>query len=158
MNAEIIEENPSTVYPYTHSIFMYDPQTGDNYESGTGKFEFGAVTLFFDHSNKLWLNAAGWIDLQIDTGYRFFRILPSPIFITTSYVLGGSYYWPNAFPRLESMDRFLWFDSPAGVAVLDLESYEWCLMTRFSSPIAEDSDHNIWIVGEGQIYKYRQEP
>lgn len=152
MNARKVDEALS----FEHYIFQYDSKTGNIREHGVTKTKIGAATLFFDHLGRLWLNAKAWFEIFPNGDSMGYTVFSSPIFVYDSYASG--YVLTNAFPIHESLDRFLWFNSSAGVAVLDLDINEWCLMTRFSSPIAEDTDHNIWVTQAGQLYKFPLEP
>ena len=159
LNARDFGGKSKEAYSDQFVILRYYPKSGylDEYDR-LAKSRPGAVTLFFDHLGRLWFNDEGWIELLEPGGLKWFQVIRSPIFITTLPELEGGYFWVAAFPVHETKDRYMWFNSRAGVAVLDLESNQWCLLTRFSSPVAEDADHNIWIAGNDQIYKLRVEP
>lgn len=158
---EAFPYNSDGTYQEIFSI-EYDPLTGSikEHDDQFGPFtpKIGTRGLLFDHTGRLWIGEDGFMQFTEDGSMDWYKVIPSPVFVTNR----GSDLYPNGhkrgFPELESLERYLWFRSSAGVIRLDFESDEWCLMATFYSPVAEDSKQNIWIVGEGQIYKYQQTP
>lgn len=146
-----IEYDPETGEVTEHEIHAY-PDSG----VGPGKGQ-PVMTLFFDHTNRLWISNQRFLQVDENGDLTWYEVVRSPVFYTDRMApLSNSYQFGK--PVLESQNRYLWFQSNAGVIRLDLESDEWCLMANLSSPIAEDQENNIWIAGEGQIYKLEQLP
>jgi hypothetical protein len=110
--------------------------------------------VFADHLGRLWLGGLGWRDPNESTWYR---LHPSPIFIGKSTEDIGV-YWENPFIFMESSDGRLWFHSNNGLAWLDLQKEEWCWFTTYQSNIVEDAQHILWMIADGNLYKYPLKP
>ena len=105
--------------------------------------------IFADHLGQLWIGGLGWRDQDKQTWYKLY---PSPIFISTSPESGAT-YWQNPFLITESSDGRLWFRSDNGMAWLDLKKEQWCWFTTYQSNIVEDSENNLWMIADGKLYK-----
>lgn len=107
------------------------------------------ANLLVDHKNNLWLSDIGWMEPD----GTWYAIIRSPIFLTNIVWAGGSSRWATPNILLESSDGRLWFRSDNGLAWLNPEKGEWCWFTTYKSNIVEDSDHNLWMIADGKLYK-----
>jgi hypothetical protein len=104
--------------------------------------------LFVDSADNLWVSDYGWMD---EKGI-WYQIVRSPVFITDK--LEGSFlYWETPKIVLQSSSKSLWFQSANGMVSLDPQKGEWCWFTTYQSNIVEDSDHNLWMIADGKLYK-----
>jgi len=108
--------------------------------------------LFFDHSSHLWVDDRGWFEFT-DIGPIWNQIIRSPVFITDQGLDDNIYTWSRPYAMYQSSDGTYWFQSDRGMVRLNPQSAEWCLFTNDSSPIVEDSQHNLWMVAFGKLYK-----
>jgi hypothetical protein len=108
-------------------------------------------SLLVDHSGRLWAGGLGWMN----TDGSWYQIIRSPLFITTKLDLEGGpvYRWQQPQILLESSDQILWFVAQNGMFSLDSQKGEWCWFSTFWSNIVEDSDHNLWTLADGKIYR-----
>lgn len=113
--------------------------------------------LFFDQSNHLWVDDRGWFEFT-DIGPIWNQIIRSPVFITDQGSDDSIYTWSRPFTMYQSTDGTYWFQSSRGMVRLNPQNAEWCLFTNDRSPIVEDSQHNLWMVAFGKLYKYHLEP
>jgi len=109
--------------------------------------------LYIDKSNRLWADDYGYLDNIYSENPIWYQIIRSPIFIHNRFSDNGQYQWSHASPYYETKDGLLWFYSSAGLANLDLKTKKWCLESTIVSKIVEDTNGNIWMVNNGQIYK-----
>ncbi|MFS8120515.1 MAG: hypothetical protein ACMG55_18815 [Microcoleus sp.] len=106
--------------------------------------------LKFDRSGRLWFGGLGWME----SDEKWMQLIRQPIFVLYGQSQDPlSPRWRNPFLLLESSDGRLWFTSENGNAWLDLEKEKWCWFTTYQSNIVEDSDHNLWMVADGKLYK-----
>lgn len=141
-------------------VIRYDPRTGDlEYHGPPPEAEdnFG-LDLYLDRTGRLWVDDYGWREVPSTGEPVWYRIIRSPVFITR--IRGGefTYSWVRPHEIYESSNGLFWFSSSAGLVKLDFQSGEWCLVTTLSSPVTEDDAHNLWVAGNGQIYKYHLQP
>lgn len=142
---------------FNNFVLRYDPKTGETREYGNPNN--GAIfELFIDHLDRLWVHDLGWLDASEEENASWNLIIRSPVFITDYSVNRLQYGWAQSTPRLETLDQFIWFTYFNGLVRLDLDTNQWCLLTTLPVlSIAEDSQHNIWVASQGQIYKYAQQ-
>jgi hypothetical protein len=120
----------------------------------------GDSPLLLDSSDRLWVSTEGWLNHPASTRPEWYRIIQPPIFIDgfADKGFGGSGY--GGFTRSipfgmnESSDGMFWFWSWVGTVRLNPKIGEWCLFTTYSSPVVEDSNHNLWMVADNKLYKY----
>lgn len=114
------------------------------------------MPLFLDESNRLWVGNAGWLNNPDSTIPSWNRILPNPIFIN-AYLDGvGGFFVVDPQGMSQSSDGMFWFWALGfGTVRLNPEIGEWCLFTTYSSPVVEDSNHNLWMVAGNKLYKYQ---
>jgi hypothetical protein len=106
--------------------------------------------IFVDSLGRLWLGGLGWRDAD---KINWYRLHPSEIFITNGSGDSSTTDWQNPELILESHDGRFWFNSNNGMAWLDVNKKQWCWFTTFQSNIVEDSDHNLWMIADGKLYK-----
>lgn len=109
-------------------------------------------SLFLDSTNKLWLTDYGWADLS-SSRLVWHKIVRSPIFIHQQ--LGnGIVVWTHPDFSIDTQDGRLWYSSLRGSGWVNPDTAQWCLFTTYQSNIVEDSEHNLWIAVDGNLYKY----
>ncbi|MEO5886520.1 MAG: hypothetical protein ABIQ77_02560 [Anaerolineales bacterium] len=133
---------------------FYVPKTGEtssialNYLLEPYPYPF---SLLIDHKDRIWLDNIAYID---ENGVLY-QIQRSPLFISPLREFYSDYRYKRANIILESSDGRLWFLHPTnGMIFLDPEKSEWCWFTTYKSNIAEDSDHNLWMIADNQLYRY----
>lgn len=141
-------------------IYRYDPRTDELKNYGMPPdVSYTDIFLYFDRAERLWLDEMAWLEISASGQGTWYEVFHSPVFLTDR--IGGGewqYAWTGSFQTYESSNGLFWFASGAGLVRLDPANGEWCLMTTLSSPIAEDDQGNLWLAGDGQIYKYRLRP
>jgi len=154
--------------PYrAEQVVRYDPITGEIKSYGKfgippGTSENSYLVLYFDRVGRLWANDYGWLEIPPEFpekgSFVWYELIRSPIFITDR--AGGEYKygWVRPDYIYEDSTGIFWFSSVAGLARFDPDSGDWCLVSTVHGPVVEDSEHNLWVAGEGQIYKYRLQP
>ena len=142
-------------------VIRYDPRTGKIEYHGpppeTKEDDF-IGSLYLDRAGRLWADDYGWLELPARGEPVWYQIVPSPVFVTRMQAGEFTYSWLRPHRVYESSNGLFWFSSGAGLVRLDLKSGDWCLVTTLNSPVAEDDAHNLWIAGNGQIYKHRLQP
>lgn len=107
--------------------------------------------MFLDSSRRLWVHDYGWMEQDkkwypvISRFSGFYGHLED-----APYDLHG---WLSTKLIFESSDGRLWFRSDNGTAWLNPAKSEWCWFTTYQSNIVEDSDHNLWMIADGKLYK-----
>lgn len=108
--------------------------------------------MLVNQSGQLWLGAIGFRDLD----YTWHLIHPN----TDEYLdNAGNYRWGP--PRLltESSDGRLWYvrytdGGGDGTAWYDPQTGEGCLIMHHAANIVEDSNQQLWMVANGNLYRY----
>ena len=154
-----------TEYPEDRRPFIirYDPQTGEINHRGPPPdvHEHDTISsMYFDRSGRLWVENYGWLEFPPTGEPVWYRLLPSPVFITDRMQGAGAsqYSWTSSDQVYESSNGLFWFSSGAGLVRFNLQRGEWCLLTTLPNNIVEDADHNLWLAGERQLYKYHLKP
>jgi hypothetical protein len=107
------------------------------------------VGMLVDHKDRLWLGGMGFREPD----GNWYQIQRSPVFIVNTAEDNSSYRWLPPSLLMESSDGRLWFNSLNGTTWLDLDNKKWCWFTTYKSNIVEDSDHNLWMIADGKLYK-----
>jgi len=108
--------------------------------------------MLVNQSGQLWLGAIGFRDLD----YTWYLVHPN----TDEYLdNAGNYRWGP--PRLltESSDGRLWYvrytdSSGDGTAWYNPQSGDGCLIMNLATNIVEDSNQQLWMVANGNLYRY----
>ena len=117
-----------------------------------------SFTLFVDHLGRVWADDYGWLQIHPSGDGTWYHAIRSPIFISDRPIGQAQYGWFRPAPLLETEDRYIWFGS-AGLGRLDLLENHWCLLNTIpTNTIAMDSEDNIWIAGDGRIFKQDFQP
>jgi streptogramin lyase len=157
---QLIRYDPTTgeASPY-EEYYVYEGHVWERPYLSREALSDGLDNLYFDRSDRLWIQDRGWLDFTTPDRPVWHQIIRSPVFITDA---GGSpesqYGWGRPYRTYQSSNGLFWFSAGAGMVRLDPESGEWCRFTTESSPIAEDEDHNLWIAVFNKLYKYDLEP
>jgi hypothetical protein len=110
----------------------------------------GVGNILTDHLGRVWLDNVAYQD---ENG-RWYQIQRSPIFVSHLNESYNDYKYKNAKILLESSDGRIWFlHRNNGMISLDPQKGEWCWFTTYKSNIVEDSDHNLWMIADGKLYK-----
>lgn len=154
-----------TEYPEDRRPFIirYDPQTGEINHRGypPDVHEYDTISsMHFDRTGRLWIEDFGWLELPATGEPVWYRLLPSPVLITNRMQGAGDrqYAWTHAGQVYESSNGLFWFSSSAGLVRFNLQHGEWCMITTLPNNIVEDADHNLWLAGARQLYKYHLNP
>lgn len=144
-------------------IIRYDPHTGEIKYHGYPpdvRENTNISSMYFDIAGNLWVDNYGWRGFSPSGEYIWYKLIPSPVFITNRIQGAGDFQYAWTLPTqiYQSSNGLFWFSSGAGMVRFDLQSGEWCLFTTLSSPIVEDGDHNLWIAGGRQLYRYHLNP
>jgi hypothetical protein len=133
-------------------LIRYNP-TSSKLERDIPYYQYldqAAASLYVDHLGNVWLEDRGWMSPD----GTWYKIVRSPIFIVEGVPdIPLKYVWVRPSILLESSDNRLWFRSDNGMAWLDPQKGEWCWFTTYQSNIVEDSDHNLWMIADGKLYK-----
>lgn len=138
-------------------ILHYDPVHGEiiKINSASGWDTIDYLDLYIDPNNRLWANDYGWLDLTTTPQPQWHPLTRSTYFITDRGMSFESLYeWSRPYQAYQSSDGILWYSSIAGLVRFDPALEDWCLIATITGPVVEDLHHNLWLVGNGQIYKY----
>jgi len=114
-----------------------------------------ANNILIDHMGRLWLDNIAYRD----ENKVWYQIQRSPIFVSHSKEASNDRKYKSAKILMESSDGRLWFlHRENGMIYLDPEKGEWCWFTTYKSNIMEDTDHNLWMIADGELYKYPLNP
>ena len=139
--------------------YRYDPRTDELKNYGMPPdVSYTDIFLNFDRTGRLWLDEMAWLEISTSGQGTWYDVFRSPVFLTDRTGSERHYMWASAFQTYESSNGLFWFASGAGLVRLDPANGEWCLTTTLRSPLAEDDQGNLWLAGDGQIYKYRLQP
>ena len=104
-------------------------------------------SLFVDLSNNLWVNDYGWME----EGGNWNVVIRSPLFVG-EFSESLKYAWSRPHVILQSNDHTLWFSS-VGLVSLNPNQGTWCMVTQAFTNIVEDSEHNLWMIADGKLYR-----
>jgi hypothetical protein len=131
----------------------------DKFSPETGKIEQNVhidlepwpffSNMLFDHKGRLWLDGVGFREPD----GAWYQLQRSSIFVTNKIEDSIDNRWKPPSILMESSDGRIWFRSSNGTAWLDLEKEQWCWFTTYQSNIVEDSEHNLWMIADGKLYK-----
>ncbi len=106
-------------------------------------------TLLVDHQGRIWLDNIAYID-----DGTLYQIQRSPLFISPIREAYNDYRYKRADAIVESSDGRIWFlHHNNGMIYLNPDNGEWCWFTTYQSNIVEDSNHNLWMIADGKLYK-----
>lgn len=153
-NGDIYILNDDRSLEQTNVLFLYSPQT-KTIEPVFWQLEpqpYYGFNLLADHADRLWFGSFGWMESE----GIWYQLLRSPLFVTTNLDLGGprTFRWLPPRIMLESPNNVFWFSGPNGLFSLDFNKGEWCWVSTFRSNIVQDSDGNLWIIGDGKVYRH----
>jgi streptogramin lyase len=156
---QLIRYDPTTgeASPY-ENYYVYEGHVWERPYLSLEALSDGLDNLYFDHSDRLWIQDRGWLDFTTPGRPIWHQIVRSSVFIDIYGVPESQYGWSRPFRTYQSSNGHFWFSSPAGMVRLDPENGEWCKFTTSSSLIAEDEDHNLWIAVFNKLYRYSLEP
>ncbi len=159
---ETIEERGKDEITYSDTkIIQYNTRTGNTQYIGTPSVSARYLgKLFVDEKNRLWVSDYGYYKLDNSGSWKWYQVIQSPIFITDQMVgFQYQYQWTIAYPSLNTYNKYLWFTFSGGLARLDINKNEWCLVARMPVfDVAKDSHENLWFVSDKQLYKYEFQP
>lgn len=136
-------------------LLQFVPKTGEvtNLEMPSEDWPIFSGMLV-DHGNRLWLGAIGYRESNND----WQLIHPNP---ETYFDHAGDHLWAPPVLMMESSDGRLWYsrylDSSGrgeGTAWYDPNTGEGCMFTNVPTNIVEDSQQNLWMVVNDQLYRY----
>jgi hypothetical protein len=123
------------------------------------KYDFPIAS---DQWGRLWISNVGWLEYlqeaeRYDEGQilaKTYRLLDSPVFVEKSFV--HSYTYGNVNDISVLSDGTIWYSSSVGIVRLDPKREEWCKVIKGGYPSVVETDNgNIWLVIDGQLYKYQ---
>jgi hypothetical protein len=115
-------------------------------------------SMFVDNSGRLWLGAVGW--RNPDGSWKRLYPNPSLYFWKMEWEWDFQWYTTDPIPVLESSDGRIWFRKAVGdnkewgMAWLNPRTMVGCWFTTAVTNIVEDRQHTLWMVANGQLYKY----
>jgi len=137
---------------------FYDPETGTDGEYALTYYLEPyplPFTLLIDYKGRVWMDNIAYVDENGD----LYQLQRSPLFLSPIRESYNDYRYKRADIILESSDGRLWFLHPNnGMIYLDPEKGEWCWFTTYQSNIVEDSEHNLWMIADGKLYKLALKP
>ncbi len=149
-----IEDWHKLAYPISSvtemPLYKFSPQTG---KTERVHIDLEPWPLFsnikFDRNGRLWLDGIGFRE----PNGEWYELQRSPVFVTNKIESSVDNRWKPPLILMESSDGRIWFRSSNGTVWLDLEQRKWCWFTTYQSNIVEDSDHNLWMIADGKLYK-----
>jgi hypothetical protein len=146
------------------AVFQYTISTDEIKRVDLPHEKFFSVRLI-DGAGNLWLNDAyAWRTPEGD--WQTFHPAPYKYWWYQEIRQYWRYYSPPD-PFLESFDGRIWFridrsndgkNLRTGIAWFDPNTKEGCWFTSESARILEDLQHNLWMVVNGELYKYELIP
>ena len=138
--------------PASEEISIYRDSAG--VKDGFDSEQLDNLTkLYFDKSDRLWVDDRGWFDFSSMNSPQWYRIIRSTVFIEEQVFSETPYVWSRPYYMSQSKNGMYWFGSPVGTASLDTSTGTWCHFTTALSPVVEDSQGNLWMVAYGILYK-----
>lgn len=139
------------------TVLRYDPETNKTRDYGNPNNNGTIGEMFIDHQGRLWAHDFGWLNTSEPESALWNLIIRSSVFINDNPSHRFQYSRNLGFPKLETLDQYIWFTFFNGLVRLDLETSQWCLLSTLPIlSIAEDSQNNLWTASQGQIYRYSQ--
>lgn len=137
---------------FDYILKYYNTKTGKNSEFALAYYLEPypkPFTLLVDHQGRIWLDNIAFID-----DGTLYQIQRSPLFISPISEAYNDYRYKRADVILESSDGRIWFlHRNNGIISLNPDKDEWCWFTTYQSNIVEDSNHNLWMIADGKLYK-----
>lgn len=142
------------VHPYETDNFLYqfDPKTSEITVLEVTEIPWRyASGMLVDRQGQLWLGSFGYMDKN----EKWHFINPSFMDISEERSV--------SFPALvfESSNGLLWFRNYTdnqligdGMAWYNSETGEGCMFTNIASHIVEDANKQLWMVADGNLYRY----
>jgi len=147
---------------YNGVLLRHDPITGallllaDKVflpESGVKGIGFGGGELYLDREDRLWVDDRGWLDISQPDQPVWHPIKRSTLFMRVARVPDPTYLWNHAQVVYQSSNELIWFRAPAGTAVYDPGTDDWCLFTTQNGAVIEDDHGNLWLMAGGKLYR-----
>jgi hypothetical protein len=145
------------------SLTKYDPITGKYNNTFVNNLTWDVHNwsgiLYFDRVGKLWSGTDGWIDFSDPNEPVWYRIIPSPVFISDYFDDEDQFVWTHPSDVYQSSNGWYWFNFPGnGIVQLNDKTNEWCRFTTEHSPVVEYKQQNLRIVIGGKIYVLKLRP
>ncbi len=109
-------------------------------------------------TGRLWMGTIGYWDLS----GSWHLLHPST---EEFFKHAGDQAWATPHLMLESSDGLLWYrksldmgPSREGTAWYNPETGKGCMFTNLAVDVIEDSEHQLWLAAEGNLYRYPLEP
>ncbi len=140
------------------SLFQFSPKTGviTHIDLPDDEWPYG-FGLLLDRSGRLWLGSAGYREPD----GRWHLIARPENYFNAIDEGSYSYVWDPPTIIYESSDGRLWYRKyldtsgwAEGTAWYDPETGEGCMFTNYPSYVVEDSEQQMWMVADGELYKY----
>ena len=143
--------------PTNGVIWDYGPPSSAVADDPTNLFSLVSKAIEIDRIGRVWVSDFGWLEHNQEARYVWHSLVRSPIFISI-YDPEYEYLWIRPDAIYQFSDGKMWYSSGIGIVRFDVQTGEWCWSATVSGPLAEDASGNLWLVANGQIYKYMLRP
>jgi hypothetical protein len=137
-------------------LFQFFPEKGEFTTLDVSKEPWEASSgMLVDQKGRLWLGAMGY--METDGSWHLLHRNAPKVWEN----LGEMPYWSPPTLIYESSDGLLWYTEyhdterlGEGTAWYNPETKEGCLFTNMASYIIEDANKQLWMVADGNLYRY----
>jgi len=144
--------------PTNDTLRDYGPPPGVMADDPGDLFNLVSKAIEIDRAGQIWVSDFGWLEpTDQETRYAWRPISRSSIFISI-YDPEYEYLWIRPDAVYQFSDGNMWYRSGIGIVQFNMQTSEWCWKATESGPLAEDANGNLWLVANGQIYKYKLRP
>ena len=109
--------------------------------------------LEIDNEGRIWVADFGWLEKGSEDRYVWKSTARSSLFINI-YDPEYEYIWIRPSAVYQFSDGNIWYSSGLGVMRFNEKNGDWCWKATKSGLLAEDQSGNLWLIANGQLYKY----
>jgi sugar lactone lactonase YvrE len=141
--------------PISGSIIDYGPPPNTENDP-MNLFSLVEKVLEIDNEGRIWVSDFGWLEKGLDDRYVWHSVARSSLFISI-YDKEYEYIWIRPSGVYQFSDGNIWYASGLGIIRFNEKNGEWCWKATESGLLAEDEKGNLWLIANGQLYKYNIE-